>query len=149
MSERDMVNEIWAHRDDPEEWNEEAEDIQVKPSRSSVVSFRLPREELAEIERARAETGESLSGFIRNALALRLHGQTAARPVGIMYGSSGIAEIGSGTPIEISHEDSDRLRVNSNVFMVACTKASFTPKRSLFRESGSRQPLQQSLALRW
>ncbi len=90
MSEKSLVNEIWKHRDDPEEWGEEAEDIQVRPSRSSVVSFRLPREELAEIEQARAQTGESLSEFIRGALALRLRGNLVGSSTGLIQGDMGI-----------------------------------------------------------
>ena len=90
MSEKELVKEIWAHRDDPEEWSEEAEDIRVQPSRSSVVSFRLPREELTEIEQVRAQTGESLSEFIRGALALRLRGNLVGSTTGFIYGDMGI-----------------------------------------------------------
>ena len=105
MSERDLVNEIWAHRDDPEEWGEEAEDIQVRPSRSSVVSFRLPREELAEIEQARAHTGESLSEFIRGALALRLYGSVGS--------STGLIQGNLGIPFA----EPDALSVRGNILM--------------------------------
>ena len=147
MSEKDLVNEIWAHRDDPEEWSEESEDIEVRPSRSSVVSFRLPREELAEIEQARAESGETLSEYIRGALALRLHGETVGSPAGIMYGSTGIPHAGSETLYEIPYEVSDQLLVKSTILMGALTKA-YSRKASLLEGYGSWQPLQQKFALR-
>jgi hypothetical protein len=97
--EKDLAKELWEHRHDPGEWSEEAEDIEVKPRRSSVVSFRLPPGEFAVLEQARAQTGESLSEFIRNALALRLHRSYggASAPMlgtlGITYGAySGLSE---------------------------------------------------------
>jgi hypothetical protein len=86
MSEKDLVKEIWEHRDDPEEWGEEAENIEVRPRRSSVLSFRLPPEELAALERAMEQSGESLSEFIRKALALRLHGVPIGPALEVAYG---------------------------------------------------------------
>lgn len=76
MSERDLVYDIWKHRNDSDEWSEEAEEIQVRPLRSSMVSFRLLPEEYAELDKAAARLGESISEYIRKALALRLHGDT-------------------------------------------------------------------------
>ena len=70
-SRKDLAGELWEHRDDPEEWGEEAEEIGVKPRRSSVVSFRLPPQELDALEQAMEQTGESLSEYIRGALYLR------------------------------------------------------------------------------
>ncbi len=85
-SEKDLVKEVWEHRDDPEEWGEEAENIEVKPRRSSVLSFRLPPEELAALERAMERTGESLSEFIRKALTARLHGVPIGPSLEVTYG---------------------------------------------------------------
>ena len=72
--ERDLVEELHAHRDDPEEWSDEAEEIEVRPSRSEVVSFRLPSEELDSLVDASKEAGESLSEYVRKSIAVRLHG---------------------------------------------------------------------------
>ncbi len=82
-SRRKLAEELYEHRNDPEEWGEEAEEIEVKPRRSSVLSFRLPSKELDALERDMERTGETLSEYIRNALALRLHRETFA---GVMAG---------------------------------------------------------------
>lgn len=86
MSEKDVVKELWESRNDPEEWSEEAVDIEVRPRRSSVVSFRLPPEEFDALERAMARTGESLSEFIRTALARRLRRDPIRSTIELTYG---------------------------------------------------------------
>lgn len=91
-SRRKLAEELYKHRNDPGEWNEEAEEIEVKPRRSSVLSFRLPPEELDALERNMERTGETLSEYIRKALALRLHRANFAEPMpGIISGSFGVA----------------------------------------------------------
>jgi hypothetical protein len=64
--------DIWAHRDDPGEWSDKAVAIEVKPSRMELVSFRIPSDELDELQSSAAAAGESLSHFVRMAVALRL-----------------------------------------------------------------------------
>ena len=73
-AERD-AEELFEHRDDPGEWSEEPADVTVKPSRSEVVSFRLPPNELDALEGAASASGESVSEYIRKSLALRLFGE--------------------------------------------------------------------------
>lgn len=85
MSERNLANELWEHRNDPDEWDEEAVEIEVRPRRSSVVSFRLPSEELDEVERAATSSGETVSEFIRNALRIRLRGMATGPIFGITF----------------------------------------------------------------
>jgi hypothetical protein len=70
----DSIAELHNHRDDDGEWEDEAEKIEVRPTRTEVVSFRLPSEELDQVQDIAAKAGESLSEFIRKALALRLYG---------------------------------------------------------------------------
>lgn len=87
---RKLAEELYEHRNDPGEWNEEADEIEVKPRRSSVLSFRLPPDELAALERDMERTGEKLSEYIRTALALRLHRENLAEAMaGMMSGSFG------------------------------------------------------------
>ncbi len=69
----DLIKELYEHKDDPDEWSEEAVPIEVRPSRTSVVSFRLPTEEMDALEEAASAAGESLSEYVRKAVALRLH----------------------------------------------------------------------------
>lgn len=86
-AERDS-DEIFEHRDDPGEWSEEAVEVTVKPSRSEVVSFRLPSDELNALEDAAATSGESLSEYIRKSLALRLFGEPIGPAVEISSGAT-------------------------------------------------------------
>lgn len=88
MREKDPVEELHEHRDDPGEWDEEAEAIEVRPTRSEVVSFRLPADELDRVEEAAAHAGESLSEFVRKALALRLYGTPIGPTVEVSSGAN-------------------------------------------------------------
>jgi hypothetical protein len=72
------AEEVFKHRDDPGEWEEDAEVIEVRPSGSEVVSFRIPADQLTDLEGAASVAGETLSEYIRYAIAIRMHG----RPVG-------------------------------------------------------------------
>ena len=60
--------ELYRHRNDPGEWSETAEPIEVRPVRSESVSFRLPSEELDALESAAQAARLSLSAYIREAL---------------------------------------------------------------------------------
>lgn len=68
------ADELYQRRHDPNEWAEEAEEVKVKKSRSEVVSFRLPSEDLDRIEEAAAARGQTLSELIREALRASLDG---------------------------------------------------------------------------
>ena len=114
-SEKDLVREIWEHRDDPKEWGEE-EEIEVRSRRSSVLSFRLPSEEFAALEQAMEQTGESLSEFIRKALAIRLHGIPIGPALEVTYGG----------PDELLVRRQHGDAVNEHIG----TAASYIPKRS-------------------
>lgn len=128
-SRKDLARELYESRNDPEEWSEEAEEIEVKPRRSSVLSFRLPPEELNALEEAMAQTGESLSEYVRGALALRLHAD-ATMP---LLGRLGITYGAYNGPYE---NDPDQLFVHpvaGGIVGMALvqgggTKASFVPK---------------------
>jgi len=82
------ARELLQHRDDPGEWGEEPEQVDVKPSRSEVVSFRVPSDELDVLEKAATRSGESLSEFIRKALALRLYGEPIGPAVEVSSGAT-------------------------------------------------------------
>jgi len=61
-----------ANPDDAEEW-EDAE-VEVKPRGTEVVSFRVPSQELTALIAAAKQAGESLSEYIRGAIAIRMFG---------------------------------------------------------------------------
>jgi hypothetical protein len=103
-SENNPMEELWEHRHDPEEWGEEAVEIEARPTGSTVVSFRLPWEEYETLEDAVSAKGESLSEFIREAVRIRLQGIAVAAFVEMTYGGakdfrlrSDIPERGRGT----------------------------------------------------
>jgi hypothetical protein len=87
-NEKDLADELWEHRNDPDEWGEEAEEIETRPSGSAVVSFRIPWDELEELDDAATERGESLSEFIRKALRYRMQGIALAAFVEMTYGGA-------------------------------------------------------------
>ncbi len=84
MSERELAQrlarELYEHRHDPEEWADEAEEIQVRPSQTTVVSCRLPKEEFLALEESARAAGETVSEYVRKAIALRRAGPVEGQP---------------------------------------------------------------------
>jgi hypothetical protein len=66
--------DLYAHRNDPGEWANEPAQIEVRSARMSVVSFRLPAEELEILSDAARAMGETLSEYIRTAVKWRVQG---------------------------------------------------------------------------
>ncbi|MFN2490356.1 MAG: ribbon-helix-helix protein, CopG family [Actinomycetota bacterium] len=87
-TEREMAEELYEHRHDEGEWEDEPAEVEVKPKATSVVSFRLPTEELDALEEAAERAGESVSEFVRKALALRLHGKPIGPTVEVSSGAT-------------------------------------------------------------
>lgn len=77
------ADDLFEHRNDPDEWEDQPVEIEVRPAGSEVVSFRLPSDELDRVMEAARAAGESLSQFVRGALSGRLEpaGQALARTV--------------------------------------------------------------------
>jgi len=88
------AEELYQHRDDPDEWETEEEHIEARPARTSVVSFRLPSEEMELLDQAAKAAGQTLSEYIRTAIMMRrLHGDAEMPPTfNISYGSQFIAQ---------------------------------------------------------
>lgn len=74
---------------DAQEWEDEPEQIEVRRSKRDVVSFRLPHEEAEQLIAAAKQAGETLSEFIRGAIAIRVHGTSFGPAVRITSGSQG------------------------------------------------------------
>jgi hypothetical protein len=87
-NEKDPADELYEHRNDPDEWSEEAEEIETRPSGSAVVSFRIPWDELEELDEAATAKGEYLSEYIRKAVRFRLAGIVIAPFVELTYGGA-------------------------------------------------------------
>jgi uncharacterized protein (DUF1778 family) len=113
-NEKNPADELWEHRNDPDEWSEEAEEVETRPSGSAVVSFRISWDELEELDEAASAKGESLSEFIRKAVRSRLEEIAISTFVEMTYGGAREVRLHTDTPA--------RLRG---------TRASFVPEEPL------------------
>jgi hypothetical protein len=86
-TEEELAAELFEHRSDKDEWGEEAVPIKRRPSRTEVVSVRIPSSDLDLIEERAEQVGESISDFIRGAIAVRLHGQGMDPVLGFASGA--------------------------------------------------------------
>ena len=66
------VEELHAGRDDPDEWDEEPAGVRVRPTTTSVVSFRMPHDELDMLQSIARARGESVSDFVRDSIRVRI-----------------------------------------------------------------------------
>ena len=100
------IEDLHKRRSDPGEWDDEPAAVQVRPTTTEVVSFRLAPEELDRLQAAVRERGESLSQFIRDSIQMRLRGTdlavvediTAAARTVLMY----VGPRGSGSKVSSS-----------------------------------------------
>jgi hypothetical protein len=82
------AEELHRMREDPSAWDDEPTPIRVGERKTEVVSFRLPSEELDQLEEAAAAVGESLSQYVRRALRARMGRSVPAPPgIGVMAGT--------------------------------------------------------------
>lgn len=65
MNERELARYFQEHKDDEEEWSDEAEEATVGRAQSIVYSVRFAKEELEELRRAAASRGITLSELLR------------------------------------------------------------------------------------
>jgi hypothetical protein len=79
------AEELLEHRDDPGEWSDEAEPIEVRSS-TEVVSFRLPPEEVDMLVDAAHSSHETLSEYVRKAIGVRLFGEPVGPAVEVSSG---------------------------------------------------------------
>ena len=87
VSDKERATEVYAHRDDPGEWDDTPlRADEGAQQRGVVVSFRLPAAEFIAMQKAAKESGETLSEFIRNSIGLRLYGRATTNSVQITSG---------------------------------------------------------------
>lgn len=82
--------ELYDHRRDAGELSEEALPITVAKTITEVLSFRLSTAELDKLESSARVAGESLSEFIRKAIAIRIHGEPIGPAVQITFGAQSL-----------------------------------------------------------
>lgn len=83
---RAKVEDLYEHRHDSGEWEDEPTQIEVRSPRSAVVSFRMPPDEFESLTAAAERTGERLSQYIRAAIQMRVHGLSVT---GLTYAFAG------------------------------------------------------------
>ena len=66
------AEELHASRDDPDEWDDETAEVHVRPMTTSVVSFRMPHDELNRLQSISRARGESISEFVRDSIRVRI-----------------------------------------------------------------------------
>lgn len=85
--EQDVAEELYAHRDDPDEWEEEATHLEVRATGTEVVSFRLPSEALDRLQLAAEQRGETLSEILRDIVLSTLKGKELEQLIDFTAGS--------------------------------------------------------------
>jgi hypothetical protein len=85
-TEEELANELFESRNLPDEWSDEPAEVEVKPQTTQILSFRLSLDELEGVQAAARDLDESVSEFIRGALALRVHGVPVGPTVEITSG---------------------------------------------------------------
>lgn len=88
ITEKDLAAELRAHRDDRDEWDEAPVQAEVGLQRAVVTSVRLPVAEFMAVQKAAKATGQTVSEFVRSAIAMRLHERVLINAVEIATGSS-------------------------------------------------------------
>ena len=66
------AEELHASRDDPDEWDDETAEVHVRPMTTSVVSFRMPHDDLNRLQSISRARGESISDFVRDSIRVRI-----------------------------------------------------------------------------
>lgn len=86
--EERLAQELLRSRDDPNEWSEAPVEVEVRPPASHVLSVRIPIDELDTLLEAKERAGESVSEYVRKAIALRTHGVPIGPSVQLSHVSS-------------------------------------------------------------
>lgn len=74
QDDRVLAQQLQSSRGDVQEWEETPAEVRVKPSRSEVISFRVPSDLLDQLEQAAGAQHISVSEYIRTALVTYMRG---------------------------------------------------------------------------
>jgi hypothetical protein len=92
MDEKELAGELQASKNDPDEWGDaESGAMEDKKRLSAMVSIRLAKDELEQVQRRAQERGQSVSAYLRE-VALRDAGgawQVQGRPFGVQISTGG------------------------------------------------------------
>jgi len=87
-TEKELAAKLYAHRNDPDEWDETPVQAEIHPQRAVVTSVRLPVAEFIAVQKAAKAAGQTVSEFVRSAIAMRLRERVLVNAVQIATGSS-------------------------------------------------------------
>jgi len=88
QSEKALAARLHVRRDESGDWDEAPIEAKVQPQRAVVTSLRLPIAEFVAIQAAAKTAGQTVSEFLRSAIATRLHGGIRVPSMHIAAGSS-------------------------------------------------------------
>ena len=86
--EKALAARLYAGRAESSDWDETPVDAEIQPQRAVVTSLRLPVNEFTAVQNAAKAAGQTVSDFIRNAIATRLRGGIRITALQIATGSS-------------------------------------------------------------
>jgi hypothetical protein len=87
----EQANQLEQQSEDPELWTQEPVQIKARPTRTSVLSLRLPTAEFHALLKAARSAGESVSEYVRKAIILRReHEQRSTPTVNVSYTYNGM-----------------------------------------------------------
>lgn len=81
----DLADQLERESENPELWEQEPVQIEARPTRTSVLSLRLPTAEFHALLKAARSAGESISEYVRKAIALRRQLDESPPTVNISY----------------------------------------------------------------
>jgi hypothetical protein len=86
--EKALAARLHARRGESGDWDETPIEARVQSQRAVVTSLRLPVEEFVAVQDAAKTAGQTVSEFIRSAIATRLHGGICLTAMYVAAGSS-------------------------------------------------------------
>lgn len=89
-STEELAKQLERESADEDLWTQEPAHIEQRPSRTSVLSLRLPTAEFHALLKAARSAGESVSEYVRKAIAMRQSRQPELTVVNISYTYAGM-----------------------------------------------------------
>jgi hypothetical protein len=86
--EKALAVRLHARRGESGDWDDTPIEARVQPQRAVVTSLRLPVEEFVAVQSAAKSAGQTVSDFIRSAIATKLHGVSHVTVMHVAAGSS-------------------------------------------------------------
>lgn len=83
-STEELAKQLEQESNNDELWNQQPTEIEARPSRTSVLSLRLPTDEFRALLQAARNAGEPVSTYVRKAITMRLTAQPISATVAYM-----------------------------------------------------------------